>query len=244
MIQKNHLDILLIQETKQKIIRSFNKRDYSYTQNPATDKMVVDGKYLSGGLITIIRKDLVVEKDLNNSNKDLLTTNIFLKDGGYIKVINFYANPSRRRKAHKALVKTLKRIRQAEPDIQILVGGDFNNDFTKNMIREETDFHEQLLKTHPEPGMTHIWHNDKESRIDFILTSQSLTTDNSKIEDAPSDHRVLMCTVGGLRPAATKGQKQMIASGTVNDIKPQYIGTYLIYILGLLNLAHRQMPWK
>ena len=141
---KHELDIVLVQETRQKLIRSFSIHDFSYTQEPAVIKKKtaaqlaaldgrpqIDGRHLSGGLITIAAKQFVVAKDGANSCDDFLVTNVFMKKGGYMKILNYYARPSRRKNSMKKLVKTLKRIRKAEPGISILIGGDFNHDISK-----------------------------------------------------------------------------------------------------------------
>lgn len=44
---------------------------------------------------------------------------------------------------------------------------------------------------------------------------------NEVLDDAPSDHAVILCQVEGLSNlVATKGTKQMIFSNVVHDLKP------------------------
>ncbi len=93
----------------------------------------------------------MIAADIPNSTQDFLTTNILIKGGGYIKAINYYAQPDRRRNSLKALAKMVKRIRQAEPGIQIIIGGDFNHQMAES---DDPDF--QLL----EPYLLKIINNN------------------------------------------------------------------------------------
>ena len=77
----------------------------------------LDKRSYSGGMITITDKRFVVAKDEANSSTDILVTNIFIKAGGYLKAINYYAQPQRRVSSFKLLRKVISRIRKAEPGI-------------------------------------------------------------------------------------------------------------------------------
>ena len=78
----------------------------------------------------MVHKRYVVAKDLVNSSTDILITNIFMLKGGYLKAINYYAQPNRRKSSFRLLKKTIMKIRKAEPGIQIIIGGDFNHDLS------------------------------------------------------------------------------------------------------------------
>ena len=160
-----------------------------------------------------------------------------------MKLLNYYANPSRRRRAHKALIKALIRIRQAEPDVQIILSGDFNHDLSAANDTEHNQLRDQLLTLHNNPLNT-FKRTNAQSKIDFHLTTKGLETSRNLIVEGPSDHHVLMCSVYGISMVAIKSAKQMIYSSLANEPKAEHVSVYLTYILTLLNLAHRHIPWK
>ena len=216
---KHELDIVLVQETRQKLIRSFSIHDFSYTQEPAVIKEKtaaqlagaagqprIDGRHLSGGLITIVAKQYVVAKDGANSCDDFLVTNVFMERGGYMKVINYYARPSRRKNSMKKLLKMIKRIRKAEPGISILIGGDFNHDISVDGDAEYQMLRAQKLKRNLNTKPTFIRPNSN-SKIDFVVADQNLRIHGVRLTPGPSDHLMLRATVFGVKELAVRAKK-------------------------------------
>lgn len=119
-----------------------DKANDDNSSNNITDgnKKKIDGRDYSGGLLTIVNQKYVINADADNSSNDFLICNILLQGGGYLKTINYYARPHRRKRAMNALLKVIKRIRRAEPGVQIVLAGDFNH-----QLHIHKDFEYQCL---------------------------------------------------------------------------------------------------
>ncbi len=193
--------------------------------------------------MTITTGKYIVAKDLHNSSRDILVTDIFVKQGGYIKAINYYAQPERRRKSFVLLKKIIGRIRQAEPGIQIILGGDFNIDLTTRVSKERNALRELQMKVAWNQVKT--FHRTRfSSLLDFVVTDHNVQARHMLVTEAPSDHDMLTMELNGISPFAVKHHKQMVLSSIINDIKEEHVAPYLVYLLKLLNLAHKNNAWN
>lgn len=57
--------------------------------------------------------------------------------------------------------------------------------------------------------------------------------------DAPSDHRFIVARLYDAYALAVKSKKQMVFSTLVNQIKEEHLGPYFIYLVQILNIAHK-----
>lgn len=69
----------------------------------------------------------------NNDNKT--KNNYEGEDRNYIKIINVYAQPDNRKRIYEQLIVTIQTIKRAEPGIELIIGGDFNLDLSKEKSR-------------------------------------------------------------------------------------------------------------
>ena len=86
-MEDHDLNVLCIQETRTQIPEQ--TRTYNCTQAAAFHKL--SQKYVSSGLITITKEDMVITKNNFLSTKDILVTDIQPN----VRILNVYAQPDR-----------------------------------------------------------------------------------------------------------------------------------------------------
>ncbi len=129
-------DILMLQETKIKRI-NLTKDVGTVISQGAKSKNCVEGRYLAGGLATIARKGLMMKKDQRNTSEFILVTELLVEYADEqntdtepqvdrVKLINVYFQPNNALEVEERLLSTIHQIRQAEPEVRIVIGGDFN----------------------------------------------------------------------------------------------------------------------
>jgi len=171
---------------------------------------------------------------------------IWRKNDCHIKLVNVYFQPDNALEIEERLMVTLHKIRQAEPGVNIIVGGDFNQPLhdVKNRTRtniEKCNMHvcqyeEESFHRNAADGTT------KSSRIDYIATTKELHMKTTRVlKKTMSDHNVVMVDVVGrnglpLTPRRTNN-KEMFFSNLLNEIKQKHIKFYLRYAVQMISLV-------
>ncbi len=140
---------------------------------------------------------------------------------------------------------TLHKIRQAEPEVSIIVGGDFNQPLHDTKNRTRTNIEKCNMKVcHYEEESFHRSNEDgttKSSRIDYFAVTKELNMKTRVITRTMSDHNAIMTEIRGrddnLTTPRRKCNKEMFFSNLLNEIKEKHIRFYMRYAMQLVSLV-------
>ena len=139
-MRENKIDILTIQESR--TIKEEKTSEFNVLQIAATHKN--SEKYLSAGQILLVKKEIIITKDVERSSEHINIFDLTNKMGANIlKIISIYGQPEKKTSIFKKLHRQLNQFIRTEPCSQTIILGDFNIDFS-NENRSSKDIQNNM----------------------------------------------------------------------------------------------------